>query len=154
MGKYTGAEKLQVQVTDASNRILGVEHPNTISAMAHLAATYRYLGKYKEAEKLDTQACQLKSGVLGEESHTITNANVVHKAQGIQVLDAGRTVPGDQILNSTRVILSHPAQAVLPDTTMNSKKTGIYLSDRCLNPSYVFILSLLSFQCCKESFKI
>ena len=49
---YTEAEKLDMQVLDARNRILGVEHPDTISAMANLAATYQSLGKYTEADKL------------------------------------------------------------------------------------------------------
>jgi hypothetical protein len=40
LGKYTEAEKLEIQVLDARNRILGVEHPDTINAMANLAITY------------------------------------------------------------------------------------------------------------------
>jgi len=38
-------ESLEIKVLDTRNRILGVEHPDTINAMAHLAATYQYLGK-------------------------------------------------------------------------------------------------------------
>ena len=53
MGKYTDAEKLEIHVLDARNRILGVEHPDTVYAMANLASTYRHLGKYTEAAKLD-----------------------------------------------------------------------------------------------------
>ena len=53
LGKYTDAEKLDIQVLDASNRILGVEHPDTIHAMANLASTYQHLGKYTDAEQLD-----------------------------------------------------------------------------------------------------
>jgi len=45
-------EKLGIQVLDARNRILGVEHPHTILAMENLAATLRSLGKYTEAEEL------------------------------------------------------------------------------------------------------
>ena len=33
LGKYTEAEKLEIQVLDASKRILGVEHPGTIGAI-------------------------------------------------------------------------------------------------------------------------
>ena len=40
LGKYTEAEKLEMQVLDARNRILGMEHPDTINAIADLAATY------------------------------------------------------------------------------------------------------------------
>ena len=34
------AEKLEIEVLDGRNRILGVEHPDTIRAMANLASTY------------------------------------------------------------------------------------------------------------------
>ena len=53
MGKYTKAEKLDIKVLDSSSRILGVEHPDTIKAMANLGATYYSLGKNTEAEKLE-----------------------------------------------------------------------------------------------------
>jgi hypothetical protein len=39
--KYIEAEELEIQVLDARNRILGVEHPDTISAMGNLACTYQ-----------------------------------------------------------------------------------------------------------------
>ena len=35
--------------------ILGVEHPDTIRAMANLAATYRELDKHIQAHKLEIQ---------------------------------------------------------------------------------------------------
>ena len=43
LGKYTEAEKLEIKVLDARNRILGVEHPDTIQAMGNLAGTYHKL---------------------------------------------------------------------------------------------------------------
>ena len=42
-----------IQVLDARKRILGLEHPNTIIAMANLSVTYSSIGKYTEAETLD-----------------------------------------------------------------------------------------------------
>ncbi|KIJ93719.1 hypothetical protein K443DRAFT_684247 [Laccaria amethystina LaAM-08-1] len=72
LGKYTEAEKLEMQVLDARNKILGVEHPDTIRAMANLAATYWNLGKYTEAEKLKIQVLDGRCRILGvEHPHTI-----------------------------------------------------------------------------------
>jgi hypothetical protein len=65
--KYTEAEKLEMQVLDARNRILGVEHPDTITAMANLAATYLSLEKYTEAEKLKIQVFNGRCKILGVE---------------------------------------------------------------------------------------
>jgi tetratricopeptide (TPR) repeat protein len=135
LGKYTEAEKLEVQVLDGRNRILGVEHPDTIRAMTNLAATYQKLGKYIEAEKLENQAYELNNRVLGAEScHTITTMANVQEAQDIQVLDADSTVPGEENLHSTWVVLNHPLQEVLPDTTMNPENKGMYFGDCCFNP--------------------
>jgi len=69
------AEMLYIEVLDKRNKILGVEHPDTISAMAHLAATYQNLGKYIDAEKLKMQVLYARSRILGvEHPNTITTA--------------------------------------------------------------------------------
>ena len=34
-------------------RMLGAEHPDTLTSMANLASTYRNQGRWKEAEELD-----------------------------------------------------------------------------------------------------
>ena len=64
MGKYTEAEKLDIQVLDARNIILGAEHSDTINAMGNLAKTYQYLGKYTEAEKLDIKVLDARNKIL------------------------------------------------------------------------------------------
>ena len=71
-GYLREAEKLDIQVLDARTRILGVEHPDTISDMAELAATYQSLGKYTKAEKLQIQVLDARNRILGvEHPHTI-----------------------------------------------------------------------------------
>ena len=86
--------------------------------MASLALTYRSLVKYTEAEKLEIQAYEIQNRVSRAESPcTITTTDNDQEAQGIQVLDAGSTVPGEEDLDLTLVVLNHPVQAVLPDTT-------------------------------------
>ena len=49
-----------------NTRILGVEHPDRINALADLA-TYQNLGKYTEAEKLDVKVLDRRNRVLGVE---------------------------------------------------------------------------------------
>ena len=44
-GYFQEAETLENKVLDIRNRLLGVEHLDTIKGMAHLAARYYYLGK-------------------------------------------------------------------------------------------------------------
>ena len=65
-GYSSEAEKMEIQVLDARKRILGVEHPDTISAMGNLASTYCDLGKFTEAEKLEIQVLDARKKILGE----------------------------------------------------------------------------------------
>ena len=88
MGRYTEAEKLEMLVLDASNRVLGMEHPDTINTMANLAATYYCLGKYTEAEKLEIQVLDARNRILGVEHPGTINA-MEHPAATYQ--DSGNT---------------------------------------------------------------
>jgi tetratricopeptide (TPR) repeat protein len=101
------AELLHIKVLDERNKILGVEHPDTINAMASLAATYRNLGKYTEAEKLEIQVLDARNRILGVEHPDTINA-MAHlaatyhklgryteaKRLAIQVLDGGNRILG------------------------------------------------------------
>ena len=53
-----------------------MEHPDTIYAMANLAATYHNLGKYKDAEKLGIQVLDSRNRILGVEHPDTMNAIV------------------------------------------------------------------------------
>ena len=101
------AETLQVKVLDTRNKILGVEHPDTIHAMGNLAKTYGSLGKYKEAEKLETQVLYGMNRILGVEHpdtiRAMENLGATKRYLGkyteaekleIQVLDASNRIFG------------------------------------------------------------
>ena len=66
-GYFKEAGNLENQVLDTRSKILGVEHPDTISAMEHLGATYVALGKYTEVEKLMSQVGDARNRILGVE---------------------------------------------------------------------------------------
>ena len=66
-GHYKEAETLEYKVLDMRSKILGVEHPDTITAMAWLAATQWHLGKYIEAEKLVIEVLAVRNRILGVE---------------------------------------------------------------------------------------
>ncbi|KAI6263837.1 hypothetical protein MCOR26_011796 [Pyricularia oryzae] len=57
-------------------RVLGEEHPSTLTSMANLASTYRNQGRWKEAESLFVQVMEMRKRVLGEEHpDTLTSIN-------------------------------------------------------------------------------
>jgi Tetratricopeptide repeat len=46
---------------ELSERLLGAEHPDTLSSMANLSATYRLQGRLDEAEKLEVDVIALNT---------------------------------------------------------------------------------------------
>ena len=64
-GRWNEAEKLFVQVMDMRKKLLGAEHPDTISSMANLARTYQKQRRWNEAEKLDVQIMDMRKKLLG-----------------------------------------------------------------------------------------
>jgi uncharacterized protein YpmB len=54
-GQLKEAEELKAQVLDIRKRVLGLEHPDTLTSMANLASTYSAQGQWKKAEELKVQ---------------------------------------------------------------------------------------------------
>lgn len=54
---------------ETSKKVLGAEHPNTLTSMANLANTWKSQGKMQDALTLMTQCSYLRNIVLGP-SHT------------------------------------------------------------------------------------
>lgn len=83
-GRYNEAEFSRVMET--RKRVLGAEHPDTLTSMANLASTYGNQGRWKEAEELEVQVVKTSTRVLGpEHSDTLTSMNNLAfncKAQG------------------------------------------------------------------------
>jgi tetratricopeptide (TPR) repeat protein len=66
-GRYNEAEKPFRRVTETRKKMLGAEHPFTLTSIANLASTYRHQGRWKEAEKLFMQVIETRKRVLGTE---------------------------------------------------------------------------------------
>lgn len=66
-GRYDEAEKSFIQVINAWKKVLGEEHPDTLTSIANLASTYRNQGRWKEAEELQLQVLETGIRVLGAE---------------------------------------------------------------------------------------
>ena len=64
-GRWKEAEDLEVQVMETMKRVLGQEHPSTLTSMANLASTYRNQGRWKEAEDLEVQVIETKNEGVG-----------------------------------------------------------------------------------------
>ena len=54
-GRWNEAEQLEFHVMEMRKKLLGAEHPDTLTSMASLATTYRNQGRWNEAEQFEVQ---------------------------------------------------------------------------------------------------
>ena len=108
-GYWKEAVELEVQVMETRKRVLGEEHPSTLTTMRNLASTYRKQGRSKEAEELEVKVMETRKRVLGEEHpHTLTsmgNLASTYRNQGrwmdakeleVQVMQTMKRVLGEE----------------------------------------------------------
>ena len=85
-GRAKEAEELMLKVLESTTRVLGHEHPDTLSAMSNLAASYGAQGRSKEKEELMVQVVEARSRVLGEEHpetlSALANLALTYRSQG------------------------------------------------------------------------
>jgi tetratricopeptide (TPR) repeat protein len=85
-GQWKEAEELEVQVMETRKRLLGAEHPDTLTSMTNLALTYSNQGRWKEAEELEVQVVETRKRVLGAERldtlTSIANLASTYRNQG------------------------------------------------------------------------
>jgi tetratricopeptide (TPR) repeat protein len=86
VGARQKAEKLRLQVLEASKRVLGAENPDTLTSMGDLAQTYRRQGRFEEAEQLEVQELEARKRTLGTEHPdtlaTMNNLASTYRGQG------------------------------------------------------------------------
>ena len=64
-GRWKEAEGLGVQVLEARERVLGQEHPDTLTSMNHLASILKSQGRDDEAVALMAQCVNLRKKKIG-----------------------------------------------------------------------------------------
>jgi tetratricopeptide (TPR) repeat protein len=112
-GYWKETEQLYNQVMETRKRMLGAEHPDTLTSMGNLASTYQSQGRWKEAEELKVRVMELMQRVLGaEHPDTLTilgNLASTYRSQGrwkeaekleVQVMETRKRVLGAQHLHT------------------------------------------------------
>lgn len=108
-GSYERAGYLHHGALHTLEQALGKEHPDTISVMAYLAATYRSQGQWSAAEVLSKKALELRRRILGED-HPDT---ILSEAQVAWIYsEQGRWIEGQ---NLESVILEKRTRVLGPD---------------------------------------
>lgn len=63
-GRWAEAEQLEVQVMETGKRVLGDEHPDTLTNIANLAFTLRDQGFHEKAILLLEKCCRMRQQIL------------------------------------------------------------------------------------------
>jgi tetratricopeptide (TPR) repeat protein len=79
-GQYNLAYERSLGALSTRERVLGPEHPDTLTSMNNLAVVLRDQGKYKAAKKMHRRALELREKVLGPE-HPSTLASMNNLAE-------------------------------------------------------------------------
>jgi tetratricopeptide (TPR) repeat protein len=85
-GRYNEAEVYFNEAVQTNEKVLGADHPDTLTSIANLASTYWDQGRWKEAEELEVQVMETRKTKLGaDHPDTLTsmhNLAFTLKAQG------------------------------------------------------------------------
>jgi non-specific serine/threonine protein kinase/serine/threonine-protein kinase len=86
LGEFEQAEPHLERSMQLCKRVLGEEHPGTLTSMNELAELYRHQGRYAAAEPMYKHALQTREKILGEEHpDTLTSMNnlgLLYEVQG------------------------------------------------------------------------
>jgi hypothetical protein len=75
-GRWGEAENPITQILEWNKRMLGIDHPDTLTRMANLASTYRNQGRWDTAEELEVQVMETRKKKLGaDHPDTLSSMN-------------------------------------------------------------------------------
>jgi tetratricopeptide (TPR) repeat protein len=85
-GEYTAAERFLRLSLEVREKVLGREHPDTLTSVSQLGTVLERQGKYKEAEAMHQRALEGREKVLGREHPdtltSVSNLGLVLSSQG------------------------------------------------------------------------
>ncbi|KAH8684353.1 hypothetical protein BGZ60DRAFT_502573 [Tricladium varicosporioides] len=126
-GKYREAQQIHQQVLELRTKVLGPEHPRTLTSMSHVATALSDRGSYKEAEKMRRQVLELHIKVLGPE-HPNTLASMGHVATALS--DQGNYREAEQMHRQTLELYIKVLGPEHPHTLTNMSHLAGTLSDQ------------------------
>ncbi len=93
MGDYQQARTLDEDTLARSRRVLGEDHPDTLTSANNLARDLSELGDYQQARTLDEDTLARRRRVLGED-HPDTLASAENLAEVLRKLGEAPAVVG------------------------------------------------------------
>ncbi|KAI9766297.1 MAG: hypothetical protein M1839_004928 [Geoglossum umbratile] len=84
-GKYASAEKISRDAVEGRGKVLGPEHPDTLTSIGNLGSVLESLGRYGEAEAMHRRVLEGREKVLGPE-HPDTLTSISHLGSALESL--------------------------------------------------------------------
>ncbi len=115
-GRWTDAERFQLEAIELRKEVLGSEHPSTLASIGSLASTYKDQGRWEEAENLLVQVIGMKKTKLGAD-HPSTLASMNNLAS--IYVDQGRWEEAEKMLVQVIEACKTKLGADLPHTLIS-----------------------------------
>ena len=126
IGKYRVAEKMNRETFELTEKMLGKEHPNTLTSMSNLALALYSLGKYQEAKQMHRQTLELREKVLGRE-HPDTLESMYNLALVLNRL--GKYKEAEQMHRQTPELIEQVLGGEHPSTLRSMDNLGLMISN-------------------------
>jgi tetratricopeptide (TPR) repeat protein len=101
LGIYPEAQKHMERALDLRRRMLGEDHPDTLSVMSDLAFLYRAEGKFAQAEPLASKVLEIRRRLLGEDHpdtlYAMNNLGLLYRFEG-------QSAPAEALLSKVLAI--------------------------------------------------
>jgi hypothetical protein len=118
-GDLPGARKIRDQVLKANRRVLGEDHPDTLTSMCNLAATLWAQGDLPGAREIGEHVLNVRRRILGEDHpDTLTSLNNLAETLQYQRDLPGARKIGEHVLDVRRRVLGEEHPDTL--TSMNN----------------------------------
>jgi hypothetical protein len=76
--RWEEAQSLEVKVLEMKKKMLGPDHPHTLTSMGNLASTYRRQRRWEEAQSLEVKVLEMRKTVLGpDHPDTLSSLSVL-----------------------------------------------------------------------------
>ncbi|KAF2633271.1 kinesin light chain 1 [Macroventuria anomochaeta] len=127
LGQYSAAETMHQQGLSVRERMLGPEHPDTLTSMGNLASVLDRQGKYKEAEAMNRETLVLYKTVLGPKyPDTLTSMSNL----ALVLYRQGKYKEAEAMNSETLVLCTKVLGAEHPDTLTSMHSLALVLDSR------------------------
>ena len=127
LGQYSAAETVDRQAFLIQKKVLGVEHPSTLTSMNNLALVLDRQGKYSEAETMHRQTLAMREKVFGAElPDTLTSMNNLALVLNSQ----GKYEEAETMYRQTLAMLEKVLGAEHPSTLTSINNLALVLNSQ------------------------